>query len=53
MKLEELFKIAKENEEKLGIKPRKFKHSEDGAIILDPNKKFDREWYEDDEAFDF
>lgn len=50
MKLEELLKIAKENGERLGIPPRKFKRTED-AIILDPNKEFDREWYEDDEAF--
>jgi hypothetical protein len=50
--IEELLKTAKENSEKLGIPPRKFKHTEDGAIILDPSKEFDQEWYENNEAYD-
>jgi hypothetical protein len=50
--IEELLKTAKENSKKLGIPPKKFKHTEDGTIILDPNKEFDREWYGNDKDYD-
>jgi hypothetical protein len=51
-KIEELLKIAEKEKNKLGIRPRKFEHTEDGKLLLDPKKKFDKEWFEDDDAFD-
>lgn len=32
--------------------PEKAKVSEDGAILLDKNNPIDREWYENDEAYE-
>jgi hypothetical protein len=52
-KIKELLEIAKENNKKLNILPRTLGCSEDGSILLDPEKKFDRKWFEDDESFSF
>jgi hypothetical protein len=51
--IKELLELAKENNKILNIPPRKSGHSGEGNILLDPDKKFDREWFEDDEAFSF
>lgn len=44
--------MAEKEDKKHPIPPREFKSTEDGTIILDPKKEFDREWYENDEAYD-
>lgn len=49
--IQELLKLAEEEAKRNPIPPRKFESGEDGAILLDPNKKFDKEWYENDEAY--
>lgn len=49
MSVEELLvEVSKIHKKK---KPKKAK-VENGAIILDPNDKNDREWYENDEDYD-
>lgn len=50
--IEELLKVAQKENKKTSIPPRKFERTEDGKIILDPNKQFDKEWFNNDEAFD-
>jgi hypothetical protein len=50
--IEELLEVAEKEKKKLDIPPKKFKRTEDGTLLLDPNKEFDREWYENDEAYD-
>lgn len=52
VKIMELLKIAEEEAKKDLIPPRKFKSTEEGTIILDPNNPFDKDWYENDEAYD-
>lgn len=51
-RIKELLKSAEEEAKKNPISPRKFKSTEAGIIILDPDNEFDREWYENDEAYD-
>jgi hypothetical protein len=51
-KIEELLKLAEEQKNKLNIPSRKFKRTEEGILLLDPNNTFDKEWYENDEAYD-
>ncbi|MGG4037855.1 hypothetical protein [Heyndrickxia ginsengihumi] len=51
-KIWKLLKAAKEESKKIVIPPRKFKRIDDGKLILDPSKKFDKDWYENDEAYD-
>lgn len=51
-KIEELLKIAEKQCKKSNIQPRKFQRTEDGELLLDPNNKFDKDWYENDEAYD-
>lgn len=51
-KIQELLRIAEKENKKSNIPPRKFRHTEDGKLILDPNKEFDRKWYKDDEDYD-
>jgi len=51
MSIEELQK--KLSEEIRKNPPRKMESTEDGTIILDPNNPQDREWYENDEAYDY
>lgn len=41
-----LFDLLRENP------PEKAKVSEDGSILLDKNNPIDREWYENDEAYE-
>lgn len=50
--IEDLLKKAEKENKKTGIKPRKFERTEDGKLILDPNNPFDKDWYENDEAYD-
>ena len=50
-KIEEFLKMAKKGNKMLAILPRKFEHTEDGKILLDPNKKFDKDWFENDKAY--
>jgi hypothetical protein len=50
--IDDLLKKAEKERKKLDIKPRKFESDENGSILLDPNKKFDKDWYENDEAYD-
>ena len=45
-----LMKISKMQKE-AGFKPKEFKTSPDGTILLDPTDKNDREWYENDEEY--
>lgn len=51
-KIQELLKIAEEENKKILISPRKFKSTKDGKIILDPSKSFDKDWFENDRAYD-
>lgn len=51
-KIQELLKKAEKEQKKSPIKGRKYESTEDGKIILDPNKEFDKDWYENDEKFD-
>ncbi|MEH7356806.1 hypothetical protein V7150_25195 [Neobacillus drentensis] len=50
-KIEELLKIAEKGNEMLVILPCKFEHTENGKILLDPHKKFDKDWFENDKAY--
>jgi hypothetical protein len=50
--IEELLELAKKNDKKLNIKPRQFERTEDGKLLMNPDKKFDKDWYENDEAYD-
>lgn len=50
--IEELLKKAKRLDEELGIPGRKYESDKNGALLLDPNDEFDRDWYENDEAYD-
>ena len=51
-KIQGLLKLAEEEQKKTSITPRKFKSTKGGKIILDPNKPFDNDWYENDRAYD-
>jgi hypothetical protein len=51
-KIKELLKLAEEQKNKLNLPSRKFKRTEEEILLLDPNNKFDKEWYENDEAYD-
>jgi hypothetical protein len=51
-KIEELLKLAEEQKNELNVPSRRFKRTEEGILLLDPNNKFDKEWYENDEAYD-
>lgn len=51
-KIKELLKIAEKESKKTAISPRKFERTEEGKLILDPNKQFDKDWFENDEAYD-
>ena len=51
-KIKQLLKQAEIETKKTGIQPRRFERTPDGKLILDPNKEFDRDWYEDDDAYD-
>lgn len=50
--IEELLKIAIIESKNTFMNPRKFERTEDGKLILDPNKPFDHDWYENDKAYD-
>lgn len=52
VKIRELLKIAEESRKNLAISPKKFERTEDGKLLLDPNKPFDKDWYENDKAYD-
>lgn len=49
--VEELLVELHELDKKSKLKPRKLE-SKDGCFLLDPNNPNDREWYENDEAYD-
>ncbi|WP_155918571.1 hypothetical protein [Heyndrickxia ginsengihumi] len=51
-KIKELLKAAEKESKKTAIPPRTFKRTDDGKLILDPSKQFDKDWYENDEAYD-
>lgn len=48
---EELYKKIRELEKKSSKKPKKLQ-SENGTFFLNPNKKADKEWFEDDGSDD-
>lgn len=50
--IQDLLKIAEEEQKKIDIPTRKFSSTEDGKVILNPNKSFDKDWYENDEMYD-
>lgn len=50
--IEELLKIAEKENKKTAIKPRKFERTEDGKLLLDRYNNFDKDWYENDTAYD-
>lgn len=51
--VEELLKEFAELNRKSKNKPRKLKSDGYGNVLLDPNNESDREWYENDEDYDF
>lgn len=52
MSIEELMSEVSKVHKKTKFKPQKVKTDENGTILLDPKKKSDREWYENDEDYD-
>lgn len=50
--IQELFKIAEKEQKKIDIPTKKFSPTEDGKVILNPNKSFDKDWYENNEMYD-
>lgn len=48
---EAMNKLAKVNK-RTGFKARKIEVDSEGAMVLDANNPVDREWYENDEAYD-
>lgn len=50
--IQKLLRIAEKENKRSNIPPRKFRHTEDGKLLLDPNNKFDKDWYENNEAYD-
>lgn len=54
-KLEDMNLKELESEFSRVVKGVKFRemNTEDGVITLDPNNPSDREWYENDEAYDY
>lgn len=53
MSVEELKEELTRVNKLTNFKPKKRELGEDGAILLDPNDPHDREWYENDEDYDF
>ena len=53
MTIEELKKELSRVNKLVGFKPKKREIGKDGAILLDPNDPSDREWYENDEDYDY
>jgi hypothetical protein len=49
--IQALLKIAEQEQKRTAISSRKFKQI-DREIILDPDKSFDKDWYENDRAYD-
>ncbi|MCT6922830.1 hypothetical protein [Metasolibacillus sp.] len=53
MSIEELKQAIGKIEGKMGYTPRKLETSKDGALLLDPNNPHDREWFDNDEDYNF
>jgi hypothetical protein len=51
-KIEELLKIVEKETKKTAIPPRKFDHTKDGKLLLNPSDPFDRDWFNNDKAYD-
>lgn len=51
-KIEELLKIAEKENKKTAIAPRKFDHTAEGKLLLNPSDSFDKDWFENDEAYE-
>lgn len=51
MSIEELQKELSRQTKKDGLRARKLKSDDDGALILNPNNPEDVEWYENDEDY--
>lgn len=52
MSIEELTAELSRVHKQTKFKAEKVKTDENGTILLDPTKKSDREWYENDEDYD-
>ncbi|TKI65272.1 hypothetical protein FC756_16930 [Lysinibacillus mangiferihumi] len=52
MSIEELTAELSKVHKQTKFKAEKVKTDENGTILLDPTKKDDREWYENDEDYD-
>jgi hypothetical protein len=50
--IERLLEIAQEESQKTSIPPRKFNRTKEDALLLDPSDPFDKDWFENDKAFD-
>ena len=51
MNTEELLKEMSKVHKKTNFKPEKFNTDKEGTILLNPNNKNDREWYENNEDY--
>lgn len=52
MSVEELIAEVSKTHKKTNFKPQKANTDENGTILLNPNKKNDKEWYENDGDYD-
>lgn len=52
MSVDELIAEVSKTHKKTKFKPQKANTDENGTILLDPNQKSDREWYENDKDYD-
>lgn len=50
--IEKLLKIAQEESQRTSNASRKFPHARNGELLLNPKDPFDKDWFENDEAYD-
>lgn len=53
LSLEQLWEKLREARRVAGYKPKQREIGEDGALLLDPNDPNDREWYENDDDYQY
>ncbi|WP_079707682.1 hypothetical protein [Paraliobacillus ryukyuensis] len=52
-RIDDLLKKSEKQHKKLKLKPAKVNVSKDGKIIINPHNQSEKEWYENDEEYDF